>query len=111
MVVFALQMEGSGEGLTDGGGVSTDGRLVHHHSTGELGFTKFDVNIVDTVLDKDRSAMDNDLNAKFVRKRARVDSYEDDSRRGRLDSYPDAKWVHAGTLNLLLYISIHGGRV
>ena len=99
-----------GEGLAeDGGGVGADGGFVHHRRAGELRFTDYDVNVVDIVLEKDRSAMDGDLDAKFGRESAMVDPDQDDGGRGRLASYADSEGVQTRVLHLLIeQVTIHG---
>ena len=86
----------------DGGRIGADGRLVHHRGAGELRFVDYDVDVIDIVLEEDRSAMDNDLNAKFGRESAMVDSDQDEGGRGRLANYADSEGVENRALHLLL---------
>ena len=68
------------------------------------------MNVVNVILEKDGMAMNSDLDAKFGRERARIDTDQDEGRRGRLPSYADSKGVHDRALHLLLeQVSVHGG--
>lgn len=70
----------------------------------------FDVNIANTVCGKDRTAVNSDLDADVGRERARINANEDDTVRGRLTGYSNAKRGHAGTLDpLILHRAPHGG--
>jgi len=67
------------------------------------------VNVVDVVLEKDRMAINSDLDAKVGRESARVHSDQDECGRGRLPSYADSKGVQDRPLHLLLeQVTFHG---
>jgi len=61
-------------------GVTGDDGFVHLRSGGDHGFPNLDVDVRDTVREKDRSAANGDVDAILSRKGSRHDSYPDDNR-------------------------------
>src|SRR5438034_1164073 len=71
------------------GGVDGKSGRIHLRSGGELRFADFDVDVLDTVRDKDISISNSDVDTILGREGARDNSYPDDNGSRRVASYPD----------------------